>query len=52
MSVELHCPPEPEESQKNSTEKNIPYPEFEPITSGLALGILNRYYCVVIANNE
>jgi hypothetical protein len=45
MSVELHRPPKPEESQKNqkfSTDKTIPCPGFEPRTSGLAVGSLNH----------
>jgi hypothetical protein len=42
MSVKLNRPPKPEESQKDSkiqtsTEKTIPYPGFEPGTSGLAV---------------
>jgi hypothetical protein len=44
MSVKLNRPPEPEESQKNSNfnGKTIPYPEFEPGTSGLAVGRHNH----------
>jgi hypothetical protein len=40
MSVKLNRPPKPEESQKNSNfnGKTIPYPGFEPGTSGLAVG--------------
>jgi hypothetical protein len=40
MSVELHRPPKPEESQKNSKffyGKTIPYPGLEPRTPGLAV---------------
>jgi hypothetical protein len=40
MSVKLNRPPKPEESQKDSNfnGKTIPYPGFEPGTSGLAVG--------------
>jgi hypothetical protein len=39
MSVKLNCPPKSEESQKIQTNgKPIPYPGFEPGTSGLAVG--------------
>jgi hypothetical protein len=43
MSVKLNCPPKPEESQKdpNFNGKTIPYPGFEPGTSGLAVGSHN-----------
>jgi hypothetical protein len=42
MSVKLN--PKPEESQKNSNfnGKTIPYPGFEPGTSGLAVGSQNH----------
>jgi hypothetical protein len=44
MSVKLNRPPKPEESQKNSNfnGKTIPYPGFEPGTSGLAVGSHNH----------
>jgi hypothetical protein len=44
MSVKLNRPPKPEESQKNSNfnGKTIPYPGFEPGTSGLAVGRHNH----------
>jgi hypothetical protein len=44
MSVKLNRPPKPEESQKNSNfnRKTIPYPGFEPGTSGLAVGRHNH----------
>jgi hypothetical protein len=44
MSVKLNRPPKPEESQKNSNfnEKTIPYPGFEPGTSGIAVGSHNH----------
>jgi hypothetical protein len=44
MSVKLNRPPKPEESQKDSifNGKTIPYPGFEPGTSGLAVGSHNR----------
>jgi hypothetical protein len=44
MSVKLNRPPKPEESQKNSNfnGKTIPYPGFEPGTSGLAVGSHNN----------
>jgi hypothetical protein len=44
MSVKLNRPPKPEESQKNSNfnGKTIPYPGFEPGTSGLAVGSDNH----------
>jgi hypothetical protein len=44
MSVKLNRPPNPEESQKNSNfnGKTIPYPGFEPGTSGLAVGRHNH----------
>jgi hypothetical protein len=38
----VHRPPKPEGSQKFSKEKTIPYPGFEPKTSGLAVGSLNH----------
>jgi hypothetical protein len=44
-SVELYRPPKPEVSQKSSkffNGKSIPYPGFEPRTSGLAVGSLNH----------
>jgi hypothetical protein len=45
MSVKLNRPPKPEESQQNSyfNGKIIPYPGFEPGTSGLAVGSHNHY---------
>jgi hypothetical protein len=44
MSVKLNRPTKPEESQKNSNfnGKTIPYPGFEPGTSGLAVGRHNH----------
>jgi hypothetical protein len=44
MSVKLNRPPKPEESQKNSNfnGKTIPYPGFEPGTSGFAVGSHNH----------
>jgi hypothetical protein len=44
MSVKLNRPPKPEESQKNSNfnGKTIPYPGFEPGTSGLLVGSHNH----------
>jgi hypothetical protein len=44
MSVKLNRPPKPEESQKDSNinGKTIPYPGFEPGTSGLAVGSHNH----------
>jgi hypothetical protein len=39
MSVKLNRPPKPEESQKKLQRKTIPYPGFEPGTSGLAVGV-------------
>jgi hypothetical protein len=45
MRVELHRPPKPEESQKNSkffNGKTIHYRGFEPRTSGLTVGSLNH----------
>jgi hypothetical protein len=47
MSVKLNRPPKPEESQKNSNfnGKTIPYPGFEPGTSGLAVGSHN--HCII-----
>jgi hypothetical protein len=44
MSVKLNRPPKPEESQKNSNfnGKTMPYPGFEPGTSGLAVGSHNH----------
>jgi hypothetical protein len=44
MSVKLNRPPKPEESQNNSNfnGKTIPYPGFEPGTSGLAVGRHNH----------
>jgi hypothetical protein len=44
MSVKLNRPPKLEESQKNSNfnGKIIPYPGFEPGTSGLAVGSHNQ----------
>jgi hypothetical protein len=44
MSVKLNRPPKPEESQKKSNfnGKTIPYPGFEPGTSGLAVGSHNH----------
>jgi hypothetical protein len=44
MSVNLNRPGKPEESQKNSNfnGKTIPYPGFEPRTSGLAVGSHNH----------
>jgi hypothetical protein len=46
MSVELHCPPKPEENQKNSkffNGKNHTFHSgFEPGTSELAIGSLNH----------
>jgi hypothetical protein len=45
MSVNLNRPPKPEESQKilNFNGKTIPYPGFEPGTSGLAIASHNHY---------
>jgi hypothetical protein len=44
MSVKLNRPLKPEESQKNSNfnGKTIPYPGFEPGTSGLPVGRHNH----------
>jgi hypothetical protein len=44
MSVNLNHPPKPEKSHQNSNfnEKTIPYPGFEPGTSGLAVGSHNH----------
>jgi hypothetical protein len=44
MSVKLNRPPKPEESQKDSNYngKTIPYPGFEPRTSGLTVGSHNH----------
>jgi hypothetical protein len=44
MSVKLNRPPKPEESLKDSkfNVKTIPYPGFEPGTSGLAVGSHNH----------
>jgi hypothetical protein len=42
MSVKLNCTPKPDESQKNSNGKTIPYPGFEPGTSGLAVCSYNQ----------
>jgi hypothetical protein len=44
MSVKLNRPLKPVESQKDSNfnGKTIPYPEFEPGTSGLAVGSNNH----------
>jgi hypothetical protein len=51
MSVKLNRPPKPEESQKNSNfnGKTIPYPGFEPGTSGLAVGRHN--HCTIWVGN-
>jgi hypothetical protein len=47
MSVKPNRPPKPEESQKNSNfnGKTIPYPGFEPGTSGLAVG--SHIHCTI-----
>jgi hypothetical protein len=47
MSVKLNRPPKPEECQKNSNfnGKTIPYPGFEPGTSGLAVG--SHTHCTI-----
>jgi hypothetical protein len=44
MSVKLNRSPKPEESHKNSNSngKTIPFPGFEPGTSGLAVGSHNH----------
>jgi hypothetical protein len=46
MSVELHRPRKPEKVRKiqkfSLNGKTIPYPRFEPRTSGLAVGSLNH----------
>jgi hypothetical protein len=44
MSVNINRPPKPEESQEDSNfnGKTIPYPGFEPGTSGLAVGSHNH----------
>jgi hypothetical protein len=51
MSVKLNGPAKPEESQKNSNfnGKTIPYPGFEPGTSGLAVGRYN--HCTIWVGN-
>jgi hypothetical protein len=52
MSVKLNRPPKPEESQKNSNfnGKTIPYPGFEPGTSGLAVGRHN--HCTIWVGSD
>jgi hypothetical protein len=51
ISVKLNRPPKPEESQKDSyfNGKTIPYPGFEPGTSGLAVGSHN--HCTIWVGN-
>jgi hypothetical protein len=52
MSVKLNRPPKPEDGQKNSNfnGKPIPYPGFEPVTAGLAVGSHN--HCTIWVGRE
>jgi hypothetical protein len=45
MSIDLYCPIKPKKIRKIqiSKEKRIPFPRFEPETSGLAVGRQNHY---------